>query len=66
NARPTRSAYYLTGVINGLTDADLPAATITVMDADDNDYSANFTLTVKGGRLALGNSKPAGITILVR
>ena len=66
NARPTRKAYYLTGVINGLTDADLPAATITVTDADDRDYSANFTLTVKGGRLALGNSKPAGITILVR
>ena len=66
NARPTRSAYYLTGVINGLTDADLPDATMTVMDADDNDYSANFTLTVKGGRLAIGNSKPAGITILIR
>ena len=66
DARPVRSIYYLTGVINGLTDADLPAATMTVMDADDNDYSANFTLTVKGGRLAIGNSKPAGITILIR
>ena len=66
DARPTRSAYYLTGVINGLTDADLPAATMAVMDAADNDYSANFTLTVKGGRLAIGNSKPAGITILIR
>ena len=38
----------------------------TVKDADDNDYSANFTLTVKNGRLAIGNSKPAGITIIVR
>ena len=66
DARPVRSIYYLTGVINGLTDADLPAATMAVMDADDNDYSANFTLTVKGGRLAIGNSKPAGITILIR
>jgi hypothetical protein len=39
---------------------------MTVMDEDDRDYSANCTLTVKGGRLALGNSKPAGITILIR
>ena len=66
DARPVRSIYYLTGVINGLTDADLPAASMTVMDEDDRDYSANFTLTVKGGRLAIGNSKPAGITILIR
>ena len=66
DAKPTRKAYYLTGVIDGLTDADLPAATMTVKDAEDGDYSANFTLTVKNGRLALGNSKPAGITIIVR
>ena len=39
---------------------------LTVKDAEDGDYSANFTLTVKGGRLAIGNSKPAGITILIR
>ena len=66
DAKPTRKAYYLTGVIDGLTDADLPAATMTVKDAEDGDYSANFTLTVKNGRLAIGNSKPAGITILIR
>ncbi len=66
DAKPTRKAYYLTGVIDGLSAADLPAATMTVKDADDRDYSANFTLTVKNGRLAIGNSKPAGITIIVR
>ena len=32
-------------------------------DADDGDYSTNFTLTVKNGRLALSNSKAAGLTI---
>ena len=66
NGRPTRTAYFLTGAITGLTAADLPAATLTVKDTDDNDYSANFTLTVKDGRLALGNSKPAGTFIIVR
>ena len=66
DAKPSRRAYYLTGVINGLTDADLPAAAITVKDADDNDYSANFTLTVQNGRLALSNSKPGGTYIIVR
>jgi len=66
DAKPTRKAYYLTGAITGLTAADLPAAAITVKDAEGGDYSANFTLTVKNGRLALGNSKPAGMTIIVR
>ena len=66
DAKPTRKAYYLTSAITGLTAADLPAAAITVKDAEGGDYSANFTLTVKNGRLALGNSKPAGITIIVR
>ena len=66
DAKPSRRAYYLTGAITGLTVADIPDATITVKDANDKDYSANFALTVKDGRLALGNSKPAGITIIVR
>ena len=66
DAKPTRKAYYLTGVIDGLTDADLLAATMTVKDANGDDYSANFTLTVKGGRLALANSKAGGVTIIVR
>ena len=66
DAKPSRRDYYLTGAITGLTDADLPAATITVKDANDSDYSANFTLTVKGNRLALSNSKPAGTYIIVR
>ena len=39
---------------------------LTVKDAEDGDYSANFTLTVKNGRLALGNSKPGGTFIIVR
>ncbi len=66
DAKPTRKAYFLTGAIDGLTAASLPSAAITVKDADDNDYSANFTLMVKDGRLALRNSKPAGTYIFVR
>ena len=66
DAKPSRSTYYLTGAITGLTDADIPAATLTVKDANDGDYSANFTLTVQNGRLALSNSRPAGTYIFVR
>ena len=66
DAIPSRHTYFLTGAINGLTDADIPAAAITVKDADDGDYSTNFTLTVKNGRLALANSKAAGTFIYVR
>ena len=66
DAIPSRHTYFLTGAINGLTDADIPAAAITVKDADDGDYSANFTLTVKNGRLALSNSKAGGTFIIVR
>ena len=66
DAKPTRHTYFLTDAVNGLTDADLPAAAVTVKDADDGDYSANFTLTVKNGRLALSNSKAGGTYIIVR
>ena len=63
DGKPTRRAYYLTSAIDGLADA--PAATV-IATAGETDYSANFTLTVKNGRLALANSKPAGVTIIVR
>ena len=66
DAKPSRRTYYLTGAITGLTDADLPAATLMVKDVNDNDYSANFTLMVQNGRLALSNSRPAGTYIIVR
>ena len=66
DAKPTRHTYFLTGAIDGLTATDIPAAAITVKDAEDGDYSANFALTVKNGRLALSNSKAAGTFIIVR
>ena len=66
DGKPTRKAYYLTGAIDGLSATDLPAAAITVKDVTGGDYSANFTLAVKNGRLALSNSKPAGTMIIVR
>lgn len=67
SGRPTSRTYYLTGVIDGLTEADLPEeASITAKDVDGGDYSANFTLMVVGGRLALSNSKPSGTFIIVR
>jgi hypothetical protein len=65
DAKPSRRTYFLTGAITGLSDADLPEAAITAKDADGGDYSANFTLTVKNGRLALSNSKPLGTTIII-
>ena len=64
DARPKRSTYYLTGVVSGLAAGDVSAATVTATYGEDN--PASFTLTVKNGRLAIGNSKPAGITIIVR
>ena len=67
SGRPTSRTYYLTGVIDGLTEADLPEeASITAKDVDGGDYSANFKFVVSGGRLALSNSKPAGTYIIVR
>ena len=66
NGRPTRRAYYLTtATVADLTEADL-AGTVLTVTGGECDYSANFTLTVVGGRLALANSKPAGTYIIVR
>ena len=67
SGRPTSRTYYLTGVIDGLTEADLPEeASITAKDVDGGDYSANFKFVVSGGRLALSNSKPSGTFIFLR
>ena len=65
DAKPTRKDYYLTGVIDGLTAADVPNATVIATDGEKN-YTGNFVLTVKHGRLALANSKAGGMTIIVR
>ena len=63
NGKPTRSSYYLTGVVSGLAAA--PAATVSVTDSV-NDYSGKFSLVVKDGRLALSNSAPAGLLIVIQ
>ena len=66
NDKPTKALYYLsTATVDGLTQADLVGTTVTVTDGE-RDYSANFTLTVRNGRLALANSKPSGTYIIVR
>ena len=66
NDKPTKAVYYLTtATVDGLTQADLAGTIVTVTDGE-RDYSANFTLTVVGGRLALANSKPSGTYIIVR
>lgn len=64
DVKPTRSTYYLTGVVPGLAAGDVSAATVTATYGEDN--PASFSLTVKNGRLALANAKPAGVTIIVR
>ena len=66
NARPTRATYFLTtATVDGLTEADLADTTVTAKNGED-DYSANFTPTVKNGRLALANSKAVGFILLLR
>ena len=66
NDKPTKALYYLTtATVDGLTQADLAGTTVAVTDGE-RDYSANFTLTVRNGRLALANSKPSGTYIIVR
>ncbi|MBO7683626.1 MAG: hypothetical protein J6T51_02745 [Kiritimatiellae bacterium] len=63
DAKPSRRTYYLTGAIDGLT--DVSAVTMIVKDNDGKDYSANFALGVRNGRLALTNSKPGGFVLVV-
>ena len=64
--KPTKALYYLTtATVDGLTEADLKGTAVTVTDGE-HDYSANFALTVRNGRLALANSKPGGIVVIVR
>ena len=66
SAKPSRRTYYLTGAVDGLTVADVPGVALSVVDEAGNDYTGNFTLTVKNGRLALTNSKPGGFNLIVR
>ena len=66
NDKPTKALYYLTtATVDGLTETDLEGTAVTVTDGE-HDYSANFALTVRNGRLALANSKPGGIVVIVR
>jgi hypothetical protein len=44
---------------------DGSGATVTATDGP-RDYSENFTLTVKDGRLAIANLKPGGTFIIVK
>ena len=52
-------------LLAGAVAAVLTRFYIAAKDADGGDYSANFALTVKNGRLALSNSKPLGTTIIL-
>ena len=66
DGKPTRRAYYLTtATVADLAEADLSGTALTVTDGE-TDYSANFTLTVVNGRLALANSRPSGTVLFVR
>ncbi|MBP5226693.1 MAG: hypothetical protein J6336_04850 [Kiritimatiellae bacterium] len=63
--KPRCSFYFLTDEITGLTAEDVEDATVTVKDGE-NDYSEDFALTVKEGRLALANLKPGGFLMMLR
>ena len=64
--KPKKSAYYLTGVVSGLTPADVAGVTLSVSDEEGTDYTENFTLSIKDGKLVLTNAKPAGFLLIVR
>ncbi len=63
--KPRCSYYFLTDEITGLTAEDVEDAVVTVTDSE-NDYSEDFALTVKEGRLALLNRKPGGMAVILR
>ena len=65
DAKPSRRAYYLTGAVDGITDADIADVALTVKDEAGSDYTENVTLSVKNGRLALSNAKPIRGTVII-
>ena len=65
DSAPKCAVYYFAGEALGITNQDVADATVTVTDGV-KDYSSKFRLVVRDGRLALANSSPGGMSILLR
>ena len=65
NHKPGRSIYEISDAL-GLTAETVSAVKLAVMDEDGRDYSDDFTLAVKGGKLNLVNAHPGGMMLLFR
>lgn len=65
-ARPKCALYYFAGDgFDDVAEEDVADVAVTVTDGE-KDYSGKFRLVVKDGRLALANSSPGGMAILLR
>ena len=65
NRRPGRPEYEVSDAL-GITSETVAGIGLSVTDEDGNDYSEDFALTVKSGKLKLVNSNPGGMIILFR
>ncbi len=65
SGKPTRSVYEISDAL-GLTDETVVNVALSVTDEDGADYGNRFQLAVQGKKLRLLNSKPAGITVIIR
>jgi len=65
NRKPGRPEYEISDAL-GITSETVAGIGLSVTDEDGNDYSEDFALTVKSGKLKLVNSNPGGMIILFR
>ena len=65
NNKPGRSVYEISDAL-GLTAETVSAVKLAVADEAGNDYSEDFTLAVKGGKLNLVNAHPSGVMLIFR
>ena len=65
NRKPGRSEYEISDAL-GITSETVAGIGLAVTDEKGNDYSEDFALMVKGGKLKLVNSNPGGMIILFR
>jgi len=66
DARPLVSSYALATAPSGLTAEDVKDVATVVKDTAGNDYSENFFVTVKNGKLVLANKRPGGFAFFIR
>lgn len=65
SGKPTRKSYDISDAL-GLTAETVANVALIVTDEEGTDYGDRLQLAVQGDKLRLLNSKPAGITIIIR